>query len=663
MRGRRVTRGQGEGASEQLLNDFINANNLLPEAIRILKCCDPKIQARVITRGSTAGVRDQIAVLKKRIQEASAAYNLQKDTSIYQEVEDFIILHTFDEKACHVLRTCLPDIQKSVLDRGLCTEATNPSAILLSRIRSAQKGEKGDGKGRDKGKGKGEKAGGKDAKPHWPELDVSENRPSAPRGFSDSLVAMGEMQLRGKPPPLQLHQAAPPPMGPPQAPPPMGPPMAPPPMDAPMAPPPMDPPTAPPPMGPPMAPPPMDPPMAPPPMDPPMGAPAPRDTMQGYGGTGPTKRKGKSWDDEWYKHKDPTIPRIHWLTLGPDNPLSQAGMHPEGVCMHYEKAQIIFQDVDNLLSEVMTNPTSDFRLEHDEDWTKFPGLGEAFQAMTGEENWYSVATSAQHGRWAGGWHATRGGREKAAKLALVITIASGTEMFPMLCQRIPEFNRIMAPFMQAAGQEPPQQPPRKKTRIGWDDQPGPGMSLGTLPPGTVALSEGLEVPSVPAAIGGPGTPAVFAVTVPETSYIVNHGYLSEAPTITFDKAFENIFKESRVILKCLIGEMKTELVHDGDWKQYPEVAKSFGRCGIKEDCFAVALCPQLCKWGIGIAASWKGRETAARLALCVAVALEAPHFEYAVSRFPSFQEICVTSGIMEAVPLHRGAAIVGSFAP
>merc|ERR1712194_26579 len=113
-------------------------------------------------------------------------------------------------------------------------------------------------------------------------------------------------------------------------------------------------------------------------------------------------------------------------------------------------------------------------------------------------------------------------------------------MFPMLCERHPEFNRIMVPFMRAAGQEPPVfEPPRKKKR-GWDDQPGP-VPGPALAPGTALLSEGLEAPFVPAAAGGPGTPAVFAVTIPETSPIVLHGYFSEAPTISFDKMFQSVF--------------------------------------------------------------------------------------------------------------------------
>ena len=71
----------------------------------------------------------------------------------------------------------------------------------------------------------------------------------------------------------------------------------------------------------------------------------------GHGGY-PPKRKERDWNKDWYAHKDPTIPRIHWLVLGPDNPLAQAGMRAEGCCIHFEKAQAIFQDVGNMLSEV-----------------------------------------------------------------------------------------------------------------------------------------------------------------------------------------------------------------------------------------------------------------------------------------------------------------------
>merc|ERR1711924_17673 len=194
--------------------------------------------------------------------------------------------------------------------------------------------------------------------------------------------------------------------------------------------------------------------------------------------------------------------------------------------------------------------------------------------------------------------------------------------------------------------------PRKR-KHGW----GEGEEKGPAPMLTMTDADAARLDAALASLpGSKQIPPVLAVVIPETSPIVLHGYLCEAPCITYDKTFNNIFQDAGRILKCLLGDMQCEVIHDADWQQYPEVAKSLQPSGIKEDCFAVAICPPLCRWGLGIAGSWKNRESAARLSLAVAVALEAPHFEYAFSQYPAFHEVCVNTGIMEAIPLYRAPA-------
>merc|ERR1719261_27146 len=100
-----MTRGNADVvATNGTIHEWIIANRLNPEATQCLLQCDPEVQLKVILKGSCdpRKVRDQVAVIKKRIQDISRGVA----TGIYcREVEEFINSHNFDEKAKDVLRT------------------------------------------------------------------------------------------------------------------------------------------------------------------------------------------------------------------------------------------------------------------------------------------------------------------------------------------------------------------------------------------------------------------------------------------------------------------------------------------------------------------------------------------------------------------------------
>lgn len=124
-------------AGNAALNDFIVVNQLNPMATDCLLRCTPDIQAKVMSRGpcDPKKVRDQVAVIKKRIQHAQ----LGRATGICgQEVEAYIANQNFDEKAKDLIRTSANQVQRIVLDRGPISGA-NPSAELLVRVRDAHK--------------------------------------------------------------------------------------------------------------------------------------------------------------------------------------------------------------------------------------------------------------------------------------------------------------------------------------------------------------------------------------------------------------------------------------------------------------------------------------------------------------------------------------------
>lgn len=121
------------------LRNFIMTNQLNPMATDCLLRCSPEVQVKVMSRGpcDPKKVRDQVAVIKKRIQLAQ----IGRATGICgQEVENFISQHPFDEKAKDVFRASSNQVQRIVLDRGTMLDATNPSAELLMRVRKAHEG-------------------------------------------------------------------------------------------------------------------------------------------------------------------------------------------------------------------------------------------------------------------------------------------------------------------------------------------------------------------------------------------------------------------------------------------------------------------------------------------------------------------------------------------
>lgn len=54
-------------------------------------------------------------------------------------IEDFVTESTLDERAADALRSCRPEVQMAVLERGSLKDARNPSSAVLGRIRDAEK--------------------------------------------------------------------------------------------------------------------------------------------------------------------------------------------------------------------------------------------------------------------------------------------------------------------------------------------------------------------------------------------------------------------------------------------------------------------------------------------------------------------------------------------
>merc|ERR1711976_1153537 len=123
--------------------------------------------------------------------------------------------------------------------------------------------------------------------------------------------------------------------------------------------------------------------------------------------------------------------------------------------------------------------------------------------------------------WAAGFHAGKKGRESAAKVALAVAIASGSQMEARLRNNYPEFGQMLdggtasaRPFMQTQ---------QKRKAI---EAPTPTMNSTSLPINWIAI-EGV-------------------------SSILQQGFIAEAPAITHDKTFSSIFSNAAHILGALL---------------------------------------------------------------------------------------------------------------
>ena len=100
----------------------------------------------------------------------------------------------------------------------------------------------------------------------------------------------------------------------------------------------------------------------------------------------------------------------------------------------YDRTQKhIFENVDAILSELVTDVASQVIVDHEDTWKTYDGVGSAFHAIllkmngkTDECKDYAIAASLEHGKWAAGFGETAENREFSAKLALAVSIATGT---------------------------------------------------------------------------------------------------------------------------------------------------------------------------------------------------------------------------------------------
>lgn len=146
------------------------------------------------------------------------------------------------------------------------------------------------------------------------------------------------------------------------------------------------------------------------------------------------------------------------------------------------------------------------------------------------------------------------------------------------------------------------------------------VGVPTMPMGPTAGPD-----SVGAHGGGDlNTPVLWVDLLGPTS-LASMNLPTRAPCVAYSKE-DPTFSDGRPhqLLSDVIDDpKKVAFHHDADWETFPEVGQAIRNAGYQapEFCYCIATCESLSKWAIGIGSGWKGRESAAKVAMAVALSM------------------------------------------
>lgn len=368
------------------------------------------------------------------------------------------------------------------------------------------------------------------------------------------------------------------------------------------------------------------------------GGPAKGVAAWGGGGGGCAWGGGEAWGGEAVAVPgDTATGTVIWVNVG-DNALTQQGFPADGPAMVYEKGPNIFSSSAYVLGDIVGDISNEVQILHDPDWQQYPDIGAAIQAACGEEHCFAVAVCAGQAKWglglAPGWK----GRESAAKLALAVALsADNPQVAGKLARSYPEFGSIC-----------------RKQGVAVASAVGNGGGLGNFGgawPGGCAgggCAAGAGVEAAPVA------PAVHWLTLSPESNLMQQGFPADAPAISHSKEKKEFFSSAHHILQELVPDLsEVAFEDDAEWKVMPEVGAALTASGAEDNCYVVATCPSQGCWGVGLASGWKGRESAGKMALALALAQASGRIEELGNQYPEFGEICVGAGLMQPTKKRR----------
>lgn len=362
----------------------------------------------------------------------------------------------------------------------------------------------------------------------------------------------------------------------------------------------------------------------------------------------PSWMSGKGWDGDmgmgmgmgmdagWAAPAAEAPPAVLSISVDPSSQLPMQGFAPEAPAVSFDKNASIFSNGSHILSEIGVQ----VEIDHDAEWTKYPEVAQAVQQAGGEENCIAVAKCPSHFAWAVGLGAGWQGRERAAKVAICLALASvNVEQMTRLAQSYPDFGAMCV----SAGLLSP------------DVCPPPAMGGYGGGGGSKKRSAPADWGPPAALAGGAGgdCPPIFWIEMPPTSSVVAQGL---PPTglvlLSGGSPYKQIFSHASSIYHEIVGMTGgVTIVDDPDWKNYPDVAETIKATpGGEENCIALAYSELAGIWAVGLASGKKPRLAAVQMAISLAYAQHSPSFPSTASSYPEFASLCEAAGI----PLPEG---------
>lgn len=305
------------------------------------------------------------------------------------------------------------------------------------------------------------------------------------------------------------------------------------------------------------------------------------------------------------------MPAVHYLQLPQDAKLVENGMPTEGPAIVYDKGLHVFSSATNMLTHIIGDVRKEVEFNDDPEWSQFPEIGSAFKQVSGEELPSSVVMCASRGKWAVGFAPDAKGRQTAAKLALCLALEEDAER-TNVAKKYPDYKALQAATNAAGGGSAPFEP---------EDMPEAASKKSSA-----------------------GHPAFLHLSVPAESSLCDMGMPSEGLAVIHDKSMGEMFRQGHYILEELVGDVSTvEFKDDPDWKEFPDIAEALGQAGTESNCYCVAISQEFGRWAVGVGASWKPRESAAKLALCMTLAPAMEKLDALKRMYPDFGSLCDAS--------------------
>eukprot|EP00927_Polykrikos_kofoidii_P040349 TRINITY_DN34511_c0_g1_i1.p1 TRINITY_DN34511_c0_g1~~TRINITY_DN34511_c0_g1_i1.p1 ORF type:complete len:408 (-),score=62.88 TRINITY_DN34511_c0_g1_i1:227-1450(-) len=134
------SRSPGGSGQSREVEAFLRASAVEERAATQLRASSADVQRSVLRRGALAGTRDPTAVLISRIRNAEEGLKPVMDADKASEVvERFLAAECVEPHAAARLRKTSKKVQDSVVSRGSLSGTRDPTAVLMSRIRDAEK--------------------------------------------------------------------------------------------------------------------------------------------------------------------------------------------------------------------------------------------------------------------------------------------------------------------------------------------------------------------------------------------------------------------------------------------------------------------------------------------------------------------------------------------